>query len=166
MDICRIRLEGSISLTGKARLESSVKDIIDEIDKAIKEAIADGVKLNELEENKTGAKKGGPQIRDAKIRVINLSVKFLKEIEEEANILKDNVGMNKVDKDQLLKDMYDLMLNAAGSLQKLGLQEMIKTVTQAAEKTPPTTVEGILMIANTIEDKLKKIKGKQETNKK
>lgn len=149
------------SLTGKARLESSVKDITDEIDKAIKQAIENGVKLNELEEGKTGAKKGGPQIRDAKIRVIELSEKFLKEIEEESNILKDNAVMDKVDKDQLLKDMYDLILKAAGSLQKLGLQHMKDTVTQAAEKTPPTTADGILAIASAIEDKLKKIKVKQ-----
>lgn len=157
-----VSLLAACSLTGKARLESSVNDITDEIDKAIKQALVDGVKLNELEEGKTGAKKGGPQIRDAKIRVIKLSEKFLKEIEEEANILKDNAGMNKVDKDQLLRDMYDLMLKAAGSLQKLGLQDMIKTVEGAAEKTPPTTADGILAIASAIEDKLKRIKVKQE----
>ncbi|WP_215537533.1 decorin-binding protein DbpA [Borreliella bavariensis] len=153
------------SLTGKARLESSVKDITDMLEQAIKDAKGKGIKLEDLEEGRTGAKVAGPEIKEAKKSVIKLSEKFLQEIKEEANILKENAGMDKVDKDQLLKDMYDLMIKAAGALQKLGLQDMIKTVEDANAETPATTIDGILAIASKMNDKLQKIKVKQDRNK-
>ncbi len=55
-----------------------------------------------------------------------MSEKFIKEIKEEAINLKENTGIGKVDKDQLLKDMYNFMLKAAEALEELGLQRMKK----------------------------------------
>ncbi|WP_215540756.1 decorin-binding protein DbpA [Borreliella bavariensis] len=147
------------SLTGRARIESSVKDITDEIKKARKEAQDKGLEFDNFKEGKTGAKMGGGAIvKAAKIRVIELSEKFIKAIEEEAMALKESVGE---DKDQLLKDMYDFMLKAAKELENFGLQGMTKTVIDANIETPATTVDGTLAIAGKIKVKLKSIKDKQ-----
>ncbi|WP_301409531.1 decorin-binding protein DbpA [Borreliella tanukii] len=158
-------LFAACALTGKARLESSVQDVTNEIAKAVKEAKQDGVDVEAIKEGKkTGAKMGGPKTRAAKVRVIGLSTKFLKEVEEEATSLKENGGVDKVAKDELLKDMYNLMLRVSRALQDLGLQDMEATVTQAAEETPPTTAEGILEIAKKMKEKLVRIEGKQNKN--
>ncbi|WP_234930717.1 decorin-binding protein DbpA, partial [Borreliella garinii] len=149
------------SLTGKARLESSVKDITDVLKQARKDAQAEGARLEDFQIGKTGGKVAGPKIKAAKIRVIELSEKFVKEIKEEAINLKENTGIGKVDKDQLLKDMYNFMLKAAEALEELGLQRMKKTVTDANDETPATTADGIIAIASKINDKLQKIKNKQ-----
>ncbi len=87
-----------------------------------------------------------------------MSEKFIKEIKEEAINLKENTGIGKVDKDQLLKDMYNFMLKAAEALEELGLQRMKKTVTDANDETPATTADGIIAIASKINDKLQKLK--------
>ncbi|WP_327786082.1 DbpA/DbpB family decorin-binding adhesin, partial [Borreliella garinii] len=57
--------------------------------------------------------------------------------------------------------MYDLMLDVSKPLEEIGIQKMTGTVTQVAEKTPATTAEGILAIAQAMEDKLKNVNKKQ-----
>lgn len=58
--------------------------------------------------------------------------------------------------------MYDIMLDIAAPIQKIGIKDMIKTVTQEAEKTPTTTAEGIITIAKAMEVKLNRVKNKNE----
>lgn len=51
--------------------------------------------------------------------------------------------------------MYDLMLDVSKPLEEIGIQKMTGTVKEAAQKTPATTAEGILTIAQAMEEKLK-----------
>ncbi|ACN52652.1 decorin-binding protein DbpA [Borreliella valaisiana] len=144
------------SLTGKARLESSVKDITNEIDKAIEEAKKDGVELDKITDKKAGGKVAGPKIREAKQRAISLTEKFLKEIEEETIKLKENGG----GKDEFL-EMYKLMSKVSKAIEGIGVLKMSETASQAAEKTPATTAEGVIGIAKAMKAKLQNIKEKQ-----
>ncbi|WKC74805.1 decorin-binding protein DbpA (plasmid) [Borreliella yangtzensis] len=146
------------SLTGKARLESSVKDITDEIKRAIEEAKKEGVNVDSFTEKKTGSRVAGPKIKEAKKRVITLTEKFLKEIEEEANILKESGGSDELS----FSAMYDLILKVSTAIEGIGMQDMSGTVSEAAGKTSPNTAEGIIEIAKAINTKLQRIKGKQK----
>ncbi|ACN53322.1 decorin-binding protein DbpA (plasmid) [Borreliella spielmanii] len=144
------------SLTGKAKLESSVKDITNEIDKAIKEAQEGGVDTNAFTDQKTGAKMGGPKTREAKLRIIALTLQFLKETKEEAIKLKEyGAGEDE------FKELYELMLKISKAVEGIGIQNMTATVSMGIVENPPTTAERVIEIANTIESKLKKIETKQ-----
>ncbi|WP_324281030.1 decorin-binding protein DbpA (plasmid) [Borreliella garinii] len=151
------------SLTGKARLESSVKDIADEIDKAIKEAKAEGVNVDAFKEKQTGGRVAGPKIKEAKIRVAALTDKFLKETEEEVIKFKENGARE----DEFL-EIYNLIYKTSKAVEDIGMQKMAETVTQAAEENPKTTAEGIIGIIKKFREKVQKITGKQaaEPNKK
>ncbi|AEW69265.1 Decorin binding protein A (plasmid) [Borreliella garinii BgVir] len=149
------------SLTGKAKLESSVKDITDEINKAIEAAKAEGVDTDAFIGKKTGGKVAGPKIREAKMRVIALTEKFLEEIKEEATKLKENGG----GKDEFL-ELYNLMYKIAKAVEGIGVGNMTGTVKEAAEKTPATTAEGIIEIAKAMKTKLKNVESKQPQIKK
>ncbi|WKC79390.1 decorin-binding protein DbpA [Borreliella tanukii] len=152
-------LFAACALTGKARLESSVQDITDEIDKAVKEAKQEGAKLDAITEQKAGVGVAGPKIKAAKIRVIALTQKFLKEIEEEAIKLKGSEGSDELS----FSEMYELMSRTAKKVEEIGVLKMSGTVKEAAEATDPTTAEGILEIAKKMKQKLVRIEGKNAT---
>lgn len=144
-------------LTGetKIRLESSVKDVTNEIDQIRKEAVSKGVKFENFRKKATGSKVSeDPFILEAKIRATTVGEKFATAIEEEANKLKESGG-----KSQFLA-MFDLMLSASKALEDVGIQDMQKTAKQAAEKTPATTAEGMIKITKAMKDKLQKVKNK------
>lgn len=154
-------LLAACSLTGKARLESSVKDITNEIDKAIKEAEADGVKTDALTDTQTGGKVAGPKIRAAKIRVADLTIKFLEATEEEAINFKEN-GAGEDE----FSEIYNLILNAAKAVEKIGMQGMKQAVEDTAKEKPKTTADGIIAIVKVMKAKVENIKEKQTKNQK
>ncbi len=53
------------------------------------------------------------------------------------------------------------MLDVSKPLEEIGIQKMTGTVKEAAQKTPATTAEGILTIAQAMEEKLKNVNKKQ-----
>ncbi|WP_210360303.1 decorin-binding protein DbpA [Borreliella garinii] len=147
-------------LTGetKIRLESSVKDVKNEIDQIRKEAASKGVKFENFKEKATGSRVSeDPFILEAKIRATTVGEKFVTAIEEEANKLKDSGGSSQ------FSAMYDLMLSASKALEDVGIQKMAATVLEQAEKTPATTAEGVIGIAKAMKAKLQKVKNKNET---
>ncbi|WKC75708.1 decorin-binding protein DbpA [Borreliella valaisiana] len=147
-------------LTGetKIRLESSVKDIKNEIDQIRKEAAAKGVKFENFREKATGIKVSeDPFILEAKIRATTVGEKFTTAIEEEANKLKESGGSSQ------FSAMYDLMLSASKALEDVGIQKMSETVSEQAAKTPQNTAEGIIEIAKAMKAKLQRVKNKNET---
>ncbi|MCD2332394.1 decorin-binding protein DbpA [Borreliella americana] len=154
-----VKLLISCGLTGetKIRLETSAKDIADEIDKIKKEAAASGVNFEAFTSNATGGKvSGNPEfIRKAKLRAVAVAEKFIKAIEEEATKLK------KTGSSGAFSAMLNLMLEVSKPLEDIGVQEMKKTVTIAAEAHPATTAEGVLEIAKKMKEKLQKVKAKQ-----
>lgn len=149
-------LLAACSLTGKARLESSVKDITNEIDKAIQAAKDAGVKTDAFTETQTGGKVAGSQIRDAKKLIAELTIKFLEATEEETITFKEN-GAGEED----FSGIYDLILNAAKAVEKIGMKDMTKTVEDTAKENPKTTANGILAIVKVMKAKVENIKEKQ-----
>ncbi|WP_419259988.1 decorin-binding protein DbpA [Borreliella afzelii] len=154
-------LLAACSLTGKARLESSVKDITNEIEKAIKAAEDEGVKTDAFTETRTGGKVAGPKIRAAKIHVADLTIKFLEATEEETITFKEN-GAGEDE----FSGIYDLILNAAKAVEKIGMKDMTKTVEEAAKENPKTTANGIIAIVKVMKAKVENIKEKQTKNQK
>nr|CAH56452.1 decorin binding protein A [Borreliella garinii]CAH56453.1 decorin binding protein A [Borreliella garinii]CAH56454.1 decorin binding protein A [Borreliella garinii] len=146
-------------LTGetKIRLESSAQEIKDEINKIKANAKKEGVKFEAFTDKQTGSKVSEkPEfILKAKIQAIQVAEKFVKAIKEEAEKLKKSGSSG------AFSAMYDLMLDVSKPLEEIGIQKMTGTVTQVAEKTPATTAEGILAIAQAMEDKLKNVNKKQ-----
>ncbi|WP_272873894.1 DbpA/DbpB family decorin-binding adhesin, partial [Borreliella garinii] len=57
--------------------------------------------------------------------------------------------------------MYDLMIDVSKPLEEIGIQKMTGTVKEAAQKTPATTADGIIAIAQAMEDKLNNVNKKQ-----
>ncbi|WKC87660.1 decorin-binding protein DbpA [Borreliella japonica] len=154
-----VKLFIACGLTGemKVKLESSVQNIQDEIDQITKEAAEQGVKLESHTDKATGAKVSeNPFIFKAKIRAIAVAERFLKAIEEEATSIKESGSSSQ------FSAMNDLMLKAAASLEKIGIQNMTGTVSQAAEKTPPNTAEGVLEIAKAMKEKLQNVHKKNK----
>lgn len=149
-------LLAACSLTGKARLESSVKDITNEIEKAIKEAEDAGVKTDAFTETQTGGKVAGPKIRAAKIRVADLTTKFLEATEEETINFKEN-GAGEED----FSGIYDLIYGAAKAVEKIGMKGMEQEVKEATKENSKTTADGILAIVKVMKAKVEKIKEKQ-----
>ncbi|WNY64534.1 decorin-binding protein DbpA (plasmid) [Borreliella americana] len=150
----------SCGLTGetKIRLETSAKDIADEIDKIKKEAAANGVKFENFKDTKTGSMVSGkPEfILKAKLRAIEAAEKFVTAIEEEATKLKGTGGSG------AFSAMYDLMIEVSKPLEEIGIQNMTGTVSKAAETHPATTAEGVIGIAKDMKVKLANVKKKQE----
>ncbi|WNY70037.1 decorin-binding protein DbpA [Borreliella andersonii] len=149
----------SCGLTGetKIRLETSAKDIVDEIDKIYKEAAAKNVKFEAFTSSATGGRVSEqPEfIREAKLRAIAVAEKFVKAIEEEATKLKETGRSGE------FSAMYDLIFEVSEPLEKIGIQGMKKTVSDEAEISPPTTAEGVLAIVKKMKEKLQKVKAKQ-----
>ncbi|APQ15588.1 cytochrome D ubiquinol oxidase subunit II (plasmid) [Borreliella garinii] len=146
-------------LTGetKIRLESSAQEIKDEINKIKANAKKEGVNFEAFTNTKTGSRVSEkPEfILKAKIQAIQVAEKFVKAIKEEAEKLKNSGSSG------AFSAMYDLMLDVSKPLEEIGIQKMTGTVTQEAEKTPATTAEGILAIAQAMEEKLKNVNKKQ-----
>lgn len=153
-------LLAACSLTGKARLESSVKDITNEIDKAIQAAKDAGVNTDAFTETQTGGKVAGSQIRDAKKLVADLTIEFLKATEEETITFKEN-GAGEDE----FSGIYDLIYRTAEAVEKIGMKDMKQTVEGAAEKNPKTTADGIIAIVKVMKAKVEKIKEKQTKDK-
>ncbi len=147
-------------LTGetKIRLESSAQEIKDEINKIKANAKKEGVNFEAFTNTQTGSKvsKKPEFILKAKIQAIQVAGKFVKAIKEEAEKLKKSGSSG------AFSAMYDLMLDVSKPLEEIGIQKMTGTVTQAAQKTPATTAEGILAIAQAMEEKLKNVTTKQQ----
>ncbi|WP_210371538.1 decorin-binding protein DbpA [Borreliella garinii] len=147
-------------LTGetKIRLESSAQEIKDEINKIKANAKKEGVKFEAFTDKQTGSKiSEKPEfILKAKIKAIQVAEKFVKAIKEEAEKLKKSGSSG------AFSAMYDLMLDVSKPLEEIGIQKMTGTVTKEAEKTPPTTAEGILAIAQAMEEKLNNVNKKQQ----
>ncbi|PRQ92198.1 cytochrome D ubiquinol oxidase subunit II [Borreliella burgdorferi] len=144
----------SCGLTGatKIRLERSAKDITDEIDAIKKEAALKGVNFDAFKDKKTGSGVSeNPFILEAKVRATTVAEKFVIAIEEEATKLKETGSSGE------FSAMYDLMFEVSKPLQKLGIQEMTKTVSDAAEENPPTTAQGVLEIAKKMREKLQRV---------
>ncbi|WPM06382.1 decorin-binding protein DbpA (plasmid) [Borreliella sinica] len=142
----------------KEKLESSVQDIQDEIDSITKEAAAKGVKLEAHSDTATGSRVSeNPFIHEAKIRATEVAKKFVEDIEEEATKIKDSGGSGQ------FSAMYDLMLKAAASLEKIGVQHMTKTVSMGTEQNPANTAERVLEIAKKMKDKLDNVHKKNKT---
>ncbi|ACL33813.1 decorin-binding protein DbpA [Borreliella burgdorferi] len=154
----------SCGLTGatKIKLESSAKAIVDEIDAIKKEAASMGVNFDAFKDKKTGSGVSeNPFILEAKVRATTVAEKFVIAIEEEATKLKETGSSGE------FSAMYDLMFEVSKPLQELGIQEMTKTVSMAAEENPPTTAQGVLEIAKKMREKLQRVhKKNQETLKK
>ncbi|WKC90374.1 decorin-binding protein DbpA [Borreliella carolinensis] len=146
----------SCGLTGETKiiLERRVQDITDKIDQIYKAGALKGIKYEDFTKTQTGGKVSGqPEfIREAKLQAIEVAEKFLTAIEEEASKLKETGSSGE------FSAMYNLMLEVSESLQKIGIQRMSKTVTDAAEKYPTTTAEGILEIAKAMNIKLQNVK--------
>lgn len=152
-------LLAACGLTGetKLRLESSAQEIKDEVDKIRAEAVTEGVNFDAFTDTQTGSKVAeNPFIIKAKIRTTSVALKFIQAIKEEAEKLKESGSSSQ------FSAMYDIMLDIAAPIQKIGIKDMIKTVTQEAEKTPTTTAEGIITIAKAMEVKLNRVKNKNE----
>ncbi|MBB6208367.1 decorin-binding protein DbpA [Borreliella lanei] len=156
----------SCGLSGetKIRLETSAKDIVDEIDKIKKEAAAQGVNFNAFTSSATGSivagSGSGDFIKEAKLRAIAVAEKFVTAIEEEATKLKETGRSGE------FSAMYDLMFEVSEPLERIGIQDMKGTISIAAETNPPTTAQGVLEIAAAMRKKLQKVKTKQESNSK
>nr|AAC70058.1 decorin binding protein A [Borreliella garinii] len=148
-------LLAACSLTGKARLESSAKNIIDEINKALEETKKD-VNTDAFTSTQTGARVGGPKTRNAKIRIADLTIEFLKATEEEAITFKEN-GAGEDE----FSEIYDLIYRTAEAIEKIGMQSMKQAVEGAAKENPKTTADGIIAIVKAMKAKVEKIKGKQ-----
>lgn len=147
-------------LTGetKIKLESSAQEIKDEINKIKANAKKEGVNFEAFTDKQTGSKvsKNPEFILKAKIQAIQVAKRFVKAIKEEAEKLKKSGSSG------AFSAMYDLMLDVSKPLEEIGIQKMTGTVTQEAGKTPPTTAEGILAIAQAMEDKLNNVNKKQQ----
>lgn len=152
-------LLAACSLTGKARLESSVKDITNEIDKAIQAAKDAGVNTDAFTETQTGGKVAGSQIRDAKKLVADLTIEFLKATEEETITFKEN-GAGEDE----FSGIYDLIYRTAEAVEKIGMK-VKQTVEGAAKENPKTTADGIIAIVKVMKAKVEKIKEKQTKDK-
>nr|AAC70052.1 decorin binding protein A [Borreliella afzelii] len=152
-------LLAACSLTGKARLESSVKDITNEIDKAIKAAKDAGVNTDAFTETQTGGKVAGSQIRDAKKLVADLTIEFLKATKEEAITFKEN-GAGEDE----FSGIYDLIYRTAEAVEKIGMK-VKQAVEEAAKENPKTTADGIIAIVKVMEVKVENIRKKQKQTK-
>ncbi|MBB6031872.1 hypothetical protein HNR35_000875 [Borreliella spielmanii] len=144
-------------LTGetKIRLESSAKEIKDEINKLKQEAIGEGVNFSAFTDKATGSGVAGSQfIFKAKIRATDAALKFVTAIKEEAEKLKESGSSG------AFSAMYDLMLDVSEPLEKIGVGEMTKTVSAGIVENPPTTAERVIEIANKMEEKLKNVNKK------
>ncbi|ACN93619.1 decorin-binding protein A (plasmid) [Borreliella finlandensis] len=154
----------SCGLTGetKIKLESSAKAIVDEIDAIKKEAASRGVNFAAFTSSATGSRVAGTEsgdfIKQAKVRAIAVAEKFVIAIEEEATKLKETGRSGE------FSAMYDLIFEVSEPLERIGVQDMTKTVSMAAEENPPTTAQGVLEIARIMREKLIKVKGKQRLN--
>ncbi|WP_215539710.1 decorin-binding protein DbpA [Borreliella bavariensis] len=147
-------------LTGetKIRLESSAKEVKDEINKIREEAVTEGVNFAAFTDKQTGSKVAeNPFIIKAKIRATNVALKFVQAIKEEAEKLKESGGSSQ------FSAMYALMFDISEPIEKIGVKDMTKTVELAAKKNPSTTVEGILEIAKKMEEKLQNVNRKNTT---
>ncbi|MBB5141454.1 decorin-binding protein DbpA [Borreliella afzelii] len=153
-------LLAACSLTGKARLESSVKDITNEIDKAIKAAKDAGVNTDAFTETQTGGKVAGSQIRDAKKLVADLTIEFLKATEEETITFKEN-GAGEDE----FSGIYDLIYRTAEAVEKIGMK-VKQAVEDTAKENPKTTANGIIAIVKVMKAKVENIKEKQTKNQK
>ncbi len=153
-------LLAACSLTGKARLESSVKDITNEIDKAIQAAKDAGVNTDAFTETQTGGKVAGSQIRDAKKLVADLTIEFLKATEEETITFKEN-GAGEDE----FSGIYDLIYRTAEAVEKIGMK-VKQTVEDTAKENPKTTANGIIAIVKVMKAKVENIKEKQTKNQK
>ncbi|WNZ75081.1 decorin-binding protein DbpA [Borreliella garinii] len=146
-------------LTGetKIRLESSAQEIKDEINKIKANAKKEGVNFEAFTDKQTGSKVSEkPEFMlKAKIKAIQVAGRFVKAIKEEAEKLKKSGSSG------AFSAMYDLMLDVSKPLEEIGIQKMTGTVTQAAEKTPATTADGIIAIAKAMEEKLNNVNKKQ-----
>ncbi|ACL34789.1 decorin binding protein A (plasmid) [Borreliella garinii PBr] len=146
-------------LTGetKIRLESSAQEIKDEINKIKANAKKEGVKFEAFTNTQTGSKiSEKPEfILKAKIKAIQVAERFVKAIKEEAEKLKKSGSSG------AFSAMYDLMIDVSKPLEEIGIQKMTGTVKEAAQKTPATTADGIIAIAQAMEDKLNNVNKKQ-----
>nr|CAH56451.1 decorin binding protein A [Borreliella garinii] len=158
MDICRIRLiHHGLKGETKIRLESSAQEIKDEINKIKANAKKEGVKFEAFTNTQTGSKiSEKPEfILKAKIKAIQVAERFVKAIKEEAEKLKKSGSSG------AFSAMYDLMIDVSKPLEEIGIQKMTGTVKEAAQKTPATTADGIIAIAQAMEDKLNNVNKKQ-----
>lgn len=153
-------LLAACSLTGKARLESSVKDITNEIEKAIQAAKDAGVNTDAFTETQTGGKVAGSQIRDAKKLIAELTIEFLKATEEETINFKEN-GAGEDE----FSGIYDLIYRTAEAVEKIGMK-VKQAVEAAAKENPKTTANGIIAIVKVMKAKVENIKEKQTKNQK
>ncbi|WP_151060741.1 decorin-binding protein DbpA [Borreliella turdi] len=146
-------------LTGetKIRLESSVKKIKDEIDKLKAAAKGKGVNFDAFTNKQTGSKvSGSPEfILEAKIKATEVAEGFVTAIKEEALKLKGSGSGT-------FSAMYDLMVDVSKTLEEIGIQAMTATVSKAAEKTPATTAEGVITIAEEMSKKLQNVNKKNK----
>ncbi|MBB6043257.1 decorin-binding protein DbpA (plasmid) [Borreliella yangtzensis] len=146
-------------LTGetKIRLESSVKDITDEIDEIKKEGASQGIKYENFKEKATGSKVAESTfIYNSKLRAVKVAEAFFTAIEEEANKLKESGGSS-----QFLA-MFDLMLKVSKPLEDVGIQNMEKNTLMGTEKNPANTAERVIEIAKNLKKKLQEVKRKNE----
>ncbi|WKC80308.1 decorin-binding protein DbpA [Borreliella tanukii] len=152
-------LFAACGLTGetKIKLESSVQDVKDEITRIKKEAASKGVNFDAFTDKKTGTQVAGPLIKEAKLRAIKVSEKFLTAIEEEANKLKESGSSSE------FSAMYDLIFNVAKALKEIGIQEAINAITKDIEERPATTAERILEIKDSLWKRLQCAKYKNTT---
>ncbi|AJA90711.1 cytochrome D ubiquinol oxidase subunit II (plasmid) [Borreliella chilensis] len=146
-------------LTGEAKikLESSARDVKNEILKIKKEATGKGVNFEAFTDSATGSKvsNGRTVLREAKVQAISAIKKFLKTIEEESVKLKES-GSN----GQFLA-MFDLMLETVGSLEAVGIKGVKGNVSEKAKNNPVDTAERVMEVKVQIENKLEEVRRKQ-----
>ncbi|QFI14980.1 decorin-binding protein DbpA (plasmid) [Borrelia sp. CA_690] len=155
-----VNLLMSCGLTGemKVKLESSVKNVKDEIDQIRKDAALKGVNFGAFTDTKTGVGVSGKPdvIRNAKLRAIAVAETFIQAIKEEATKIKESGSSWQ------FSAMFDLMLKVSKALEDVGIQHLQKTLLEEAENSPANTGGGILEIAKKMEEKLYRVKLKQQ----
>ncbi len=139
-------------------LESSSDDIKNKILQIKEEAAKKGVNFKAFTGTATGSKvtAGGSALREAKIQAINEVEKFLKIIEEEALILKENGNSS-----QFLA-MFDLMLEVTGSLEAIGIKGVKSSISEEAKSNPVNTAKRLFEVKVKIENKLEGVKKRQK----